>query len=61
MSGREDFRQAPGILEWFGKVYRSNVIEENLGEVGKGGDSCYRMTVKLFEIFTVGLESSKSS
>lgn len=41
--------------EWFGKVYRSNVIEENLGEVAKGGDSCYRMTVKPFEIFTVGI------
>ena len=41
--------------KWFGKVYRSNVIEENLGELAGGEDSCYRMTVKPFEIVTVGI------
>lgn len=41
--------------EWFDEMYRSNVIEENLGTIALGDDSCYRMTVKPYEIFTIGI------
>lgn len=41
--------------EWFKEMYRSNVVEENLGRITPGEDSCYRMSVKPFEIFTVGI------
>lgn len=41
--------------EWFGRMYQSNVVEENLGEVALGEDSRYHMSVKPFEIFTVGI------
>ena len=41
--------------EWFGEMYHSNVIEENLGTVALGEDSRYRVTVKPFEIYTVGI------
>ena len=36
-------------------MYHSNVIEENLGTVALGEDSRYRVTVKPFEIYTVGI------
>lgn len=45
--------------EWFDRMYRSNVIEENLGEVALEEDSRYHMLVKPFEIFTVGMVSEK--
>lgn len=45
--------------EWFGEMYRSNVMEENLGIIASEGDSCYHMTVKPFEIFTVGIRRKK--
>ena len=41
--------------EWFGEMYHSNVVEENLGTVALGEDSRYRVTVKPFEIYTVGI------
>ncbi len=41
--------------EWFGQMYYSNVMEENLGEVAPEEDFRYHMIVKPFEIFTVGI------
>lgn len=41
--------------DWFGEMYHSNVIEENLGIAALGEDFRYHMTVKPFEIFTVGM------
>lgn len=42
--------------DWFEGMYHSSVIEENLGEAALGEDSRYHMTVKPFEIFTVGIQ-----
>lgn len=41
--------------EWFDEIYHSNVIEENLGAAAPGADGRCRMTVKPFEIFTIGI------
>lgn len=40
---------------WFKEMYHSNVIEERLQTAAPGGDGSYHMTVKPFEIFTVGI------
>ena len=40
---------------WFEEMYHSNVIEERLQAAAPGGDGSYHMTVKPFEIFTVGI------
>lgn len=45
--------------EWFGEMYHSNVMEEDLGTAVMGEDSRYHMTVKSFEIFTVGIRKRK--
>ena len=41
--------------EWFGEMYHSNVIEERLQAVVPGEDCRYHITVKPFEILTVGM------
>lgn len=46
--------------EWFGEVYHSNVIEENLGAAAPGEDGRCRMTVKPFEIVTIGIARKES-
>ncbi len=40
---------------WFKEVYQSNVIEERLQAAAPGEDARYHMTVKPFEIFTLGI------
>ncbi|MCI9335921.1 MAG: alpha-mannosidase [Lachnospiraceae bacterium] len=40
---------------WFGEMYHSNVIEERIRAAVPGEDGRYHMTVKPFEIFTIGI------
>lgn len=43
--------------EWMEKVYKSNIVEENLGAVAEDGDGSCRITVHPHEIISVGIEN----